>query len=455
MSRDDERAGESAEAAEGAAAPESAEASAAAKAAAGERAAGAQGAGADDNPAAPAAAGAAASPEEAYRARRPGGAVAVAWLAVALALLAAALAVWGLLDSQRRLASLQARLSGVEAVSGRDSSTLDQLSGALERRLELEVEAAATTLRGERQAAIAALRNRVAELAAATRTARETQATGGRARAALRKELEDATERLEAQLARQRAQLQDLRQLSSADRESWLLAEANYLLRLANQRLVMTGDTASAVALLRSADGVLRELDDPALRSVREAIAKDLAAVRAVPTLDREGAYLQLASLIDRIDDLDAFEPPSFETAGPAASGGGDWQARLRQGYRRALDKLSSYVTVRRRDRPAAVLMEPQWERLVRQNLRLLLEQAQLALLAGNERLYAQSLDSATGWVEEFRAGDRERVDAMLAAIAELAEARVRVEVPDATASLDALRTLLRARDERAAAGAA
>lgn len=383
-----------------------------------------------------------------------GAPAAIAWLALVLALVAAAVAVWALLESQRELASLQQRLIGMEAVSGRDSGTLEQLGAALERQVELEVKAAETSLRGERQEADDQLRDRLAEIAASVRSARERQDSDSAALGALREGLRERIGRLDERLARQSARFEEFQQLSSGDREGWLLTEANYLLRLANQRLVMSGDTASAKALLQSADDVLRELDDPSLRPVRQAIADDLAAVRAVPAIDREGTWLRLAALIERSEQLEVFELPALETAAVDAIGEGDWQARLRAGYERALEKLAGYVTIRRRDQPVEVLMDPQWERLVRQNLRMLLEQAQVALLSANARLYEESLASATGWVEEFRASDAEEAGAVIDELASLRDTRVRVELPDASDSLAALRAQLRARSNSSRGGA-
>ena len=370
-------------------------------------------------------------------------------LALAIAVLAAGAAFWGLLDGQRRDSDVLQRLTGLEAVSGRESATLEQLNSALERQVELSVKASETQLRGELQAADDELRDRLADVAEDARDARSGQAETAKAVASLRDSVAGRFERLDSQLARQRSQLEEFQQVSAGDRDSWLLAETNYLLRLANQRLVMTGDTAAAEALLRSADGVLRELDDPALHGVREAIAEDLAAVRAVPKLDRQGAYLRLAALIDRIDSLEVFDTPSLPAGEDRPAAEGDWQTRLRQGYERALAKLSDYVVVRRRDEPVEVLMDPQWERLVRQNLRMLLEQAQVALLSGNGRLYRESVERATGWVREFEASDPDGAAAMVSELEDLAGERVSVDVPDATGSLAAMQSVLAARAGR------
>jgi uroporphyrin-3 C-methyltransferase len=158
-----------------------------------------------------------------------------------------------------------------------------------------------------------------------------------------------------------------------------------------------------------------------------------------------EGIYLRLAALAEQAQALEIFQQPG--KAGQAAvqplpdSGG-----RLRQGYEAALEKLSSYVVIRRRDQPMGALMDPQWEAMARQNLRLLLEQAQLGLLAGNELLYRESLQRAGRWVEEFVAADASAAQAMSAEISGLAEIAIATGAPDLSRSLLALDAVMEQR---------
>lgn len=116
-----------------------------------------------------------------------------------------------------------------------------------------------------------------------------------------------------------------------------------------------------------------------------------------------------------------------------------DWQGRLQQGYEAALRKLSDYVIIRRRDVPMQSLMDPQWESLVRQNLRMLLEQAQVALLSGNQFLFRESLERAQGWVAEFFESDEAAARALAREIRLLQDETVQVTLPDTTRSLRAL----------------
>ncbi len=248
---------------------------------------------------------------------------------------------------------------------------------------------------------------------------------------------------LQGQLAELRS---ELARFSATDPEAWLLAEAEYLLRLANQRLVMAGDVNAAQALISSADAIVRELDDASLHEVRGALAGDLAAVRAVPRIDVEGIYLRLAALAEQATRLVIFELPNQEDLPRDVVQEDDWQVRLQRGYEEAAGKLSDYIIIRRRDVPMEALMDPQWEGLVRQNLRMLLEQAQVALLSGNQQLYSESLERAQHWVAQFFESDEAAARAMDSELRQLQSETVAVDLPDLSRSLRALDDAIEAR---------
>src|SRR5690606_16217521 len=125
----------------------------------------------------------------------------------------------------------------------------------------------------------------------------------------LREQLERAlNQRLEQQARQQEQALTSLeerlenanrrlRAMSSTNREDWKLAEAEYLLRLANQRLLMERDGGNALALAQEVDQILRDLNDTDLFPVRRALARDITALKLADQVDREGLYLQLMAL--------------------------------------------------------------------------------------------------------------------------------------------------------------
>ncbi len=363
------------------------------------------------------------------------GATPIAWLALILALLVGVGGFMQLLDLQRREASLLQRVQGLESTSGQDTETFDQMRDNLMRQIELELEGIES-----RQQRAEEDQQRAAERLAADLTQRS-----GAIRGELDGDIASLRSGLQAQEERLALQQQRLSDLSVEDRKAWQIAEVQYLLRLANQRLIMTGDTMSAEALLRSADNILRELDDPNLHGLREAVAGDTAAVRAVPRLDMQGLYLRLEALIRQTDALVLFELPTRSEAAAVEPAEG-WQDRLSQGFDAAVAKLSEYIVVSRRDVPVETLMDPQYEGLVRQNMRMLLEQAQVAMLSGNELLYRQSLERAEGWVTQFFKADQQAAQAMTEELRLLRDERVTVVLPDLTASLNALSEAMKAR---------
>lgn len=389
----------------------------------------------------------------------------IAWLALALALIVAAGGMYFMLDLQRREALLMQRVQGLESVSAQDDTGFEQMRANLRRQIELELEGiAARQTRAEEDQQRAADRVQSLVDTATTNTQRELAAQIAALEASVREQQERLTEqqarqqarlneqqlRISEQQARSAEQQRRLGELSAEDQRAWQLAEIRYLLRLANQRLIMAGDTQSAEALLRSADNTLRELGDADLHALRAAVAADLAAVRAIPKLDIQGLYLRVEALMREADALVLFELPerAVATEPPRAE---DWQARLAQGYAAAVAKLSEYIVVSRRDVPVEALMDPQYESLVRQNLRMLLEQAQAAMLSGNALLYRKSLERAEGWVTQFFKEDERSAQAMAEELRRLRDERVAVSRPDLGASLAALDAVMRTRLERGA----
>lgn len=327
----------------------------------------------------------------------------VAWLAILLVLGVAGATGWVVMEAQKREATVTSRLTALESTV--ESST---------RNKDTRLEDLSEQLTSEFKQGLSGV-----ESAASSEAFR----------------LSKSIETLESQLTAAR---EELSRFSSADRDSWLLAEAEYLLRLANQRLIMASDAEAAKALLTSADKVLRQLDNTALHDVRRAVAADLAAVRAVPKIDVEGIYLRLSALVEQAGSLRIFQLPEREEA-PLRDQAQSWKDTLREGYEAALEKLSDYIIIRRRDVPMQTLMDPQWEGLVRQNLRMLLEQAQVALLSGNQVLYTESLARARHWVGEFAESDTAAAQALSRELTQLGDEQVSVEMPDLSRSLQAL----------------
>ena len=238
--------------------------------------------------------------------------------------------------------------------------------------------------------------------------------------------------------------------LLAVDRRAWLGQEAIFLTRLAGQRLLVARDVDAALSLLGQADELLRDTGEPRFESARLAIARDRAALAAVPSVDQVGLYARLSAIIDQVDQLQ-LEFGKHETKDtPGTVPERSWWDQASAGWRAALAALSNHLIIRRRSDEIAQLMTPEWAALARQNARMLLEQAQIAMLSANQELFEQSLGRATEFVTLFVEQDPERVTSLVEGIESLRGEDIAPALPNLTDT----RSLLESQVERLGAEA-
>jgi uroporphyrin-3 C-methyltransferase len=236
-----------------------------------------------------------------------------------------------------------------------------------------------------------------------------------------------------------------IQSLSHTDRTDWQLAEVEYLLRLANQRLLMAGEPQGARALLERADSLLRELDDLALHSARRAIAEDLAALRAVKDLDVEGLYLKLEALAKQADELVFYKVPEVAEGSQLQESGKEesaqtWWQQVQSVWSANLQKIKQFVVIQHRDETVQALPSMARQQLVRQQMQVLFDQAQLALLRAEQTIYEDSLHAAAALVEKYYVLDNASSRAVLETIAETSAITVSPDLPDISGSLNAIK---------------
>ena len=233
-------------------------------------------------------------------------------------------------------------------------------------------------------------------------------------------------------------------------RKDWLLAEVEYLLRLANQRVLMENTSSGALALLKSADKILKETDDVSIYAVRKTLASDIAALESVPTYDLEGSYLKLAALTEQINKLrlvpltDKNKLPSLIGDITPESMSETWSSGLKETWAKAVDKVEKLVVVQHRDEPIEPLLSPEQNYYLQQNLHLMLEQAQLALLQKNQIAFDHSLAKAESWTGTYFEEKDATTQALLRGITELQTLKISPEMPDISGSLNALKSYLK-----------
>ncbi len=242
--------------------------------------------------------------------------------------------------------------------------------------------------------------------------------------------------------------------ISSRSREDGVLAEVEQAVALASQQLQIAGNVEAALIGLQEADARLAIHDRGQLATLRRALVRDIEELRLLPVLDVSGLSLRLELMLERADTL----PLAFESTLPAAAavgaemgpadGGGfvGWMAgvwRFAQSVAAdAWSEVRTLIRVERLDQEDPVLLAPEQNTFLRENLKLRLLSARLALMARDGRSYAADLAQARQWVERFYDLRDERVQAALGELKELEAVKVRYQPPDLSETFSALRSV-------------
>lgn len=243
----------------------------------------------------------------------------------------------------------------------------------------------------------------------------------------------EITHRAETVLEQQQKSIESL-QLAVADIKGrrpndWLLAEADYLVKLAGRKLFLEHDVETATQLMESADQRIAALNDPSLTPLRKAMANDITTLKNIPLIDRDGLVLRLISLQQQIDILplaNAILPADQPQTSQAVSENiDDWQTNLKNSLKAFAD---NFITFRSRDGNVIPLLSPTQHFYLRENLQAKLETAIKGVYTEQQTLYRTALDTAAQWSTSFFNPDDKAVQSFNAALAQLAEQQVQVE---------------------------
>ena len=238
--------------------------------------------------------------------------------------------------------------------------------------------------------------------------------------------------------------------LQQNSRKDWLLAEVEYLLRLANQRVLMENTPIGALALLESADKILQQTDDVSIFSVRRSLAADIAALSAIPHIDQEGLYLKIDALSTQINQLklvpitDKKQLPKIidEVATDAVNDA--QQSSLAKIWDKASAKLEKLVVINNRDAAIEPLLSPAQQAGLLQNLHILFEQTQLALLQRKQVPYQRSIEKAELIINTHFQEKDGVSQALLNGLKSLKDEKISVDLPSIAGSLNALKAYLK-----------
>lgn len=274
-------------------------------------------------------------------------------------------------------------------------------------------------------------------------------------------------EALQARLTQLEARLQETQgQYASLDslraefarvRDERAFDEVEQALGIAAQQLQLAGNVSAAISALQSADARLALLEPARVLPLRKLLARDIERLKALPAADVATLALQLGSIISRVDSL----PLGFERKPAASSGKGRAAVAAAASQPAAsapaaapspgvlmgmVDELwqefRSLIRIERLDRPDPALLAPSQAAYLRENLRLRLLSARLALLQRESKLYAEDLQQARSWLLRYFDLEARVVANTADELALMAQARLNLTLPSLEESQASLRSL-------------
>lgn len=239
----------------------------------------------------------------------------------------------------------------------------------------------------------------------------------------------------------QQIALEALYQELARGRDEAVVAEIEQLLLSASNELQLAANVKAALIALQAADTRLQRLDRPQLFALRKAVGKDIERLRAAPFVDVPGLTLKLDALIALADTLPLLpgRPAAEKKVVEKNTGGKNWWQRFAQ---EAWQDFTNLVRVQDMGKTDIPLLPPEQAYFARENVKLRLLSARLSLLAHDDKSFKSDLHTAQDWVRRYYDDQDRAVKAALHTLQQLSASQTRVDIPDITASLHAVRTL-------------
>ncbi|HFZ8996581.1 TPA: uroporphyrinogen-III C-methyltransferase [Citrobacter freundii] len=259
----------------------------------------------------------------------------------------------------------------------------------------------------------------------------------------------DEAKNQQATLAKQLDEVQQkVATISGSDGKTWLLAQSDFLVKLAGRKLWSDQDVTTAAALLKSADASLADMNDPSLITARRAITSDIASLAAVTQVDYDGIILKVNQLSNQIDNLrladnDADDSPMDDDSSELSSSISEWRVNLQKSWQNFMD---NFITIRRRDDTAVPLLAPNQDVYLRENIRSRLLVAAQAVPRHQEETYRQALDNVSTWVRAYYDTDDATTRAFLDEVDKLSQQNISMDVPETLQSQPILEKLMQTR---------
>ena len=243
------------------------------------------------------------------------------------------------------------------------------------------------------------------------------------------------------EIAALQAQVKQVSQLAGAQQPSdWLFSEADFLLNNALRKLVLDNDVDTAISLLKLADETLVKVNNSQANAIRTAINQDLKQLLSLSSVDQNAVMQKLSQLANTVDELQALNVNFDETpekSGKLSDNIADWQQNVEKSATSFLNhfiRISSKQTADKKE-----LLAPNQDIYLRENIRLRLQLAIMAVPRQQDELYKQSLDAVASWVRSYFDTSAEVTQNFLKSVDELADSSIYVDVPGQLQSLTLL----------------
>lgn len=304
------------------------------------------------------------------------------------------------------------------------------------RLTALEQRAVPTNVQGLMDSDLAALKQDQAKIAQLAQT---SQSTNDKLTA-----LEKMVEIKDQQITSLQNQVKNLSNAQkTAQPNDWLLSEADFLLNNALRKLVLDNDVDTAVSLLKVADETLSKVSDPRAMQVRSAINADLKQLLSVNNIDQNAIMQHLSQLANNVDELTVLNV-NFDDPNPANEKlSGSWEDWKENAEKSATSFLNHFIRVTPKNAESKALLAPNQDIYLRENIRLRLQLAIMAVPRQQNDLYKQSLETVASWVRSYFDTNTEVAKTFLNEVDELAEQSIYVDVPTQLSSLNMLDKLL------------
>lgn len=274
----------------------------------------------------------------------------------------------------------------------------------------------------------------------------------------LARQAQEATREMQAKLGAldgrladaqsQQVALEALYQDLSRNRDEWQLAEIEQVLAIAAQQLQLSGNVRAALLALQLAESRLSRTDRPQFVAVRRALARDIERLKALPSVDLPAMSRQLDALVAGVDALPLGFDGRVERAEHKPKPAAGEQGALSRMAAELWSEIRQLVVVRRVDAPEPPLLAPTQAYFLRENLRLRLLNARMALLARNQAALQEDLRVAQQWLQRYFDARARPTQAALAQLRQLQASTLSFEpAPSISDSLEAVRGYKSRRD--------